>query len=141
MASAAGVEASSGKLGRRRIIGDDLRWLTRGTVAVVALQCVRGLMARQGGRGRCGELVDTVGWCRDDGGYGYDGETAAAASAMASGERGREQVGGVRCRGGRGEAAEALRGIALARATAGRQRGGVASSAVSRCPSFAYWQR
>mgnify|MGYP000911168140 CR=1 FL=1 len=26
-----------------------------------------------------------------DGGYDYDGKTAAAASAMASGERGREQ--------------------------------------------------
>ena len=41
--------------------------------------------------GDAAELVDTVGWCRDDGGYGYGGETAAAASAMASGERGREQ--------------------------------------------------
>ena len=42
---------------------------------------------------RVAELVDTVGRRRDDGGYGYDGETAAAASAMASGEQGRE-VGG-----------------------------------------------
>ena len=39
---------------------------------------------------RVAELVDTAGRRRDDGGYGYGGGTAAAMSAMASGERGRE---------------------------------------------------
>ena len=43
--------------------------------------------------GDAAELVDTVGRHGDDGGYGYDGKTAAAASIMATGERGREAGG------------------------------------------------
>ena len=45
------------------------------------------------GEGDAVELVDMVGWHGDNGGYGYGGKTAAAASVMASGERGREAGG------------------------------------------------
>ena len=48
------------------------------------------------------ELLDTVGRCEDDGGYGYSGEVAAAASAMV--EEGEGEVmgekGGVQGLGG-----------------------------------------
>ena len=73
------------------------------------------------------ELVDTAGRCEDDGGHGYGGGTAAAASAMAEGSEG-ERQGEWACPGGSVHDMEAFRGITLARATAGRQRGGVASS-------------
>ena len=73
------------------------------------------------------ELQDTVERRVDDGGHGYGGGTAAVASAMAEGSEG-ESHGEWTCPGGSVRDVEAFRGITLARATAGRQRGGVASS-------------
>ena len=37
------------------------------------------------------ELQDTAGRCEDDGGHGYGGGTAAAASSMAEGSEGERQ--------------------------------------------------
>ena len=72
------------------------------------------------------ELQDTVERRIDDGGHGYGGGMAAAASAMAEGSEG-ERQGEWTCPGGSVRDVEAFRGIMLARATTGRQRGGVAS--------------
>ena len=77
------------------------------------------------------ELQDTVERRVDDGGHGYGGRTEAAASAMAEGSEGERQGEWV-CPGGSVRDVEACRGITLARATAGRQRGGVASSCARR---------
>ena len=82
------------------------------------------------------ELLDTVGRREDDGGYGYSGEVAAAASAMV--EEGEGEVQGTN---GGVQGSGARRGGRPARPRARRQAGGaVASSRTPASPLCLLWR-
>ena len=77
------------------------------------------------------ELQDTVELCVDDGGHGYGGGTAAAASAMAEGSEG-ERQGEWACPGASVRDVEAFAVSRRWPGEAGKQGGGVASSCARR---------
>ena len=82
------------------------------------------------------ELLDTVGWREEDGGYGYSGEVAAAASAMVEGGEG-EAMGEKGSVQGLGGATWRSSSSSTGEAASRWRRGELAHAGVTSVPALA----